>query len=321
MTELTESKINLGRAERWLSSLGGAALIRSGLRRRSLGGVLMAAGGAALVYRGATGTCAMYRRLGLDTATLEESRQIEIREAITVARPVNEVYSFWRQLENLPQTARHLESVMAREDGSSRWVAREGMLRLIWDAQSVEDAEDRRISWRSLPGSRMYTEGEVQMTEAPGDRGTEVHVRFRFTPPGGIAGLIMTPLLRPIARIQLRQELHRFKQKLETGEVATNAMRPDRVERMRPESQMGGQMGGQTRQTRQTRQTGGQMGGEGRRISGEPGGEWSREHDRDLATPADVGQVRPTPATLGAEMPGAPATDVHANVQTSKEVR
>jgi uncharacterized membrane protein len=307
--EFTESKINLGRAERWLSGLGGAALIRSGLRRRSLGGVLMAAGGAALVYRGATGTCALYRRLGLSTAALEESRQIEVKVAITVAKPVDEVYGFWRQLESLPQTARHLESVTARDDGSTRWVAREGMLRLIWNAQSIEDAGDRRISWRSLPGSRMYTEGDVQMNEAPGDRGTEVHVRFRFTPPGGVAGLAVTPLLRPIARIQLRQELHRFKQKLETGEVATNAMRPDfeTMERTRSEGQVAAQAG--------------QMGAEGRRISGEPGGEWSRERDRDLATPADVGQVRPTPATLGAELPGAPATDVHASVQTTKEVR
>jgi uncharacterized membrane protein len=317
--EMNEKQINLGRAERWLSGLGGAFLIRSGLRRRSLGGVMIAAGGAALIYRGATGFCQVYRRLGLDTAMPSQSRQIEVKVAITVARPPDEVFGFWRQLETLPQAAKHLESVTARGDGSSRWVAREGMLRLMWEAQSVEDRENRRITWRSLPGSRMYTEGDVQMNEAPAGRGTEIHVRFCFTPPGGIAGLAVSPVLRKMAQIQLSQELHRVKQQLETGEVATNAMRPDfeTQERRRGEQEMRGQQQQGRQAMRGEREMRGQQQQARQAMRSQ---EQGRDMGRDISTPSEVGQV-PTPATLGAEIPSAPRTDVQANVRPGDEVR
>ncbi|MFL6193374.1 MAG: DUF2892 domain-containing protein [Thermoanaerobaculia bacterium] len=57
---------NLGKAERWASVLGGAALAAIALRRRSKGTLGLAALGAPLIWRGATGHCSVYQRLGID---------------------------------------------------------------------------------------------------------------------------------------------------------------------------------------------------------------------------------------------------------------
>jgi hypothetical protein len=59
---------NVGDGERLASLFGGAALTVYGLRRRSPARLLLAAFGAWLMARGATGRCAFYRLLGIDTA-------------------------------------------------------------------------------------------------------------------------------------------------------------------------------------------------------------------------------------------------------------
>ncbi|MET0399087.1 MAG: YgaP-like transmembrane domain [Longimicrobiaceae bacterium] len=60
--------VNVSSTERWVSVAGGAALAAGGLARRSPGGVLLALLGAALVHRGATGHCMVYRAAGMDTS-------------------------------------------------------------------------------------------------------------------------------------------------------------------------------------------------------------------------------------------------------------
>lgn len=55
----------IGESERWASTLLGGMLVLSSLRRRDFGsGVLFAAGGAALLYRGLTGRGGFFAAVG-----------------------------------------------------------------------------------------------------------------------------------------------------------------------------------------------------------------------------------------------------------------
>lgn len=57
---------NVGKAERWMSALGGAALTAFALKRRSRGSIGLALASVPLLMRGATGHCSFYQALGID---------------------------------------------------------------------------------------------------------------------------------------------------------------------------------------------------------------------------------------------------------------
>lgn len=222
---------NVGNYERVASGVSGATLIALGLRRGTLGGILTAIGGAAILYRGVTGHCSVYQRFGIDTTPEGLSRGIEVSRAITIGCSPDEAYRFWRNFENFPMFMHHLESVTELEAGRTHWVAREAGIDIDWYAQIIEDVPGERIVWRSEPGGRIETDGEVLFRPAPGNRGTEIHVRMRCSGPGRVMAMALAPLLRRFTRIQVGQDLRRMKQLIETGEIATGAMRNDELKR------------------------------------------------------------------------------------------
>ena len=142
------------------------------------------------------------------------------RRSITVNRPIEEVYAFWRNFENLPRFMRHLESVTVTDDRRSHWtaVAPAGK-KVEWDAEILEDRENEFISWRSLPGSDVYNAGSVAFLRAPEDRGTEVRVTLEYDPPFGKLGSKIAMLWREEPGQQVQDSLRQFKQVMETGEV------------------------------------------------------------------------------------------------------
>ena len=148
------------------------------------------------------------------------SRHRTVRAAITVRQPPEEVYRFWRDLENLPSFMYHLESVTDEGDGCTRWVARAAAGQSVqWDAQITEDEPGGRIAWQSLPGSSVENSGSVEFKPAPGDRGTEVRVTISYRLPGGVLGKAMGTLFGESADQQVNDDLRRFKQLMETGQV------------------------------------------------------------------------------------------------------
>jgi uncharacterized membrane protein len=148
------------------------------------------------------------------------SRGIHVQKAITVNRPVEEVYRFWRDFRNLPRFMRHLESVEVTGERRSHWrtKAPAGMS-AEWDAETVEDRPNELIAWRSVPGSQVDTIGSVRFLPAPGGRGTEVHVELRYSPPGGAVAAALACLFGESADQQVYDDLRAFKQVIETGEV------------------------------------------------------------------------------------------------------
>ena len=177
---------------------------------------------ASLIGVAAVGVLLAMRRRGEERPSSRGRRRsgIHVHEAITINRPLPEVYQFWRQFENFPRFMSHLESVQPTSPGRSWWRARgPAGVRVEWEAEIAGELENEWIAWRSVEGSRVQHSGSVRFEHAPGARGTEVHVELDYRPSMGP----FTAAARLFAQdpeAQIRHDLRRFKQILEAGEVA-----------------------------------------------------------------------------------------------------
>ena len=230
--ERRPSRVNVGEKERNVSMAAGAILALQGLSRGTLAGLFQAAVGGFMVYRGASGQCAVYQSLGLDTYHIDgrapadeiAEKGVHVEQSMLIQRPAEELYSFWRDFENLPRIMTHLVSVQRTEEGRTHWVAAVPKLagtQVAWDAEVTADEPNRRIGWRSLPGSQVDTEGEIRFEPAPGDRGTYVHVAMSYVPPAGKLGHLLAWLLNETPMRKMRDDLRNFKRLMETGEIVT----------------------------------------------------------------------------------------------------
>lgn len=211
--------MNVGPKERWISMIGGGLLALYGMTKHTRRGKAMALAGSYLVYRGKTGYCPVYHAFGIHAAGFGTYEGIKIEKSITVDRPREEVYRFWRSFENLPLFMEHLESVQS-SNGRSHWVAKEqpGGIRIEWDAEITKERENEVIKWQTLANADIRHKGSVRFKNAPAGRGTEVTVKMKYYPPGGKAGAAVAKLLNRITEHQVEEELRHFKQIMETGE-------------------------------------------------------------------------------------------------------
>lgn len=169
---------------------------------------------------------------------------IPVHRAVTIVRPRDEVFSFWRELSNLPRFMRHLEEVRPTGDGRTLWRAKAPAGGTIeWEAETTEVRDSELIAWRSLPGSPVHHAGRVTFRDGPGDRGTEVHVELAYSPPGGPLGAAVARLFREEPNQQIAEDLRHLKQVLETGEVvmseATYRVSGGRTIRQHPAQPLG----------------------------------------------------------------------------------
>jgi uncharacterized membrane protein len=157
----------------------------------------------------------------------DQSDPRRVRESITVRAAPEEVYRFWHDFQNFPRFMAHLESVQVM-NGRSHWKATAPAGRTIeWDAEIVEDRPNQLISWRTLPNATVSNAGSVRFAPAPGNRGTEVTVELRYEPPGGTFAAAAAALTGEHPRQQVRDDLRRFKQVLETGTVVVSEGSPE----------------------------------------------------------------------------------------------
>jgi uncharacterized membrane protein len=148
------------------------------------------------------------------------SNTIEIRTALTVGRSPEEVYRFWRDFDNLPRFMNHLEAVRITGERTSHWKAKAPIgMTVEWDAEIIEDRPNELIVWQSLERADVENSGSVRFSPAPGNRGTEISLEMRFHPPGGVVGAKLVKIFDEVPKTQMRNDLRRFKQVMETGEV------------------------------------------------------------------------------------------------------
>jgi uncharacterized membrane protein len=165
-----------------------------------------------------------------------------VRAAVTVRRSPQEVYGFWRDVENLPTFMYHLKSVTADGDGRSHWVASAPAGQSVeWDAQITEDEPGRRIAWQSLPGSLVDNGGSVEFAPTPDGGSTEVRVTIGYHLPGGALGKAAATLFGESPDQQVNDDLRRFKQILETGQVMRSDGSPEGTAAKRQLHQHAGQ--------------------------------------------------------------------------------
>ena len=204
---------NLGDNERLVSVLSGSVLLIQAIMGKKK--VLPAIAGAYLLFRGSSGYCMVSDAIksGMDM----KSNDIEIATSITVDKPVNEVYSFWRRLENLPLFMRHLKNVEQLDDKLSEWEAKiPGVPGSIsWKAEITDDVENKFIEWRSLPESDVENEGRVLFTEL-GKNSTVIHVLISYKAPAGKLGEKVAGWLNPLFDKMVRNDVKNFSTYLES---------------------------------------------------------------------------------------------------------
>jgi uncharacterized membrane protein len=207
-----------------LTALGRAVAHRRGARRRR----------AAIAVAAVAGITAADLYTALRQARRPWPHGMTLDAAITVRSPREEVYRFWRDLTNLPRFMIHLESVQVTDERYSYWIARgPGRRTVEWDAEIVEDRPGEIIAWRSGETARVRNSGVVRFADAPGGRGAEVRVELRYDPPGGMAGAAFARLMGEHPEQQVRDDLRRFKQVMEIGEVTRSEGSPEGVRAIR----------------------------------------------------------------------------------------
>ena len=218
---------NVSLVERWVSAVAGAALVTAAIRRRNREAWLLGALGSVLLYRAGTGNCFLYSATGISTADSSDTRRAlggargaHADAEVTIARPIEEVYAFWRRFDNLPRVMSHLESVTMLDDRRSRWVARAPMGTTVeWEAEINNEVPSKVIGWRSLEGSDVVSAGSVNF-DMLADGQTRVRVKLQYDPPAGRLGAWIAWLLGEEPSLQIRDDLQRFKQLMEAGEIS-----------------------------------------------------------------------------------------------------
>lgn len=231
-----EEGVNVGKTERFISVVAAAAVAAVGLRRKRLRPLLLPVAGS-LFSRGVTGRCAVNRAIGRNSArggrvspvaSVRRGEGVKVEKSVVVNKPVQEVFQFWRNFENLPRFMDHLESVTVIDETRSHWVAKAPAgTRVEWDAVIHNEIEGQLIAWRSLPGADINNAGSVHFSPVAGDVGlTEVRVVLSYEPPAGKVGAAVAKLLGEEPSRQVADDLRRFKQVMEASEVTGNSKHP-----------------------------------------------------------------------------------------------
>ena len=226
----SSSGINVGGIERLTCAIAGGALAAYGLRRRSAGGLILTLAGAALLHRGGTGHCNTYQALGITTTHAGDhhasedgrgvARDVHVEKSMIIDKSPEELYSFWRDFENLPRFMDHLESVNSVGFNRWHWVAKGPVgTRPEWDAEIYNEKPNELIAWRSLDGT-VTNAGSVRFEPVPGEQGTQVKVVLNYNAPGGKVSALVAKLFGQEPGQMIEGDLRRLKQILETGEIA-----------------------------------------------------------------------------------------------------
>jgi len=172
-----------------------------------------------------------------DDAPITAAKDIDpdralLAESVTINRPAQELYDFWRDPVNLVQVMENIVAIEPLDSDRSRWTVKAPAGREVsWESVVTKKVPGREIYWQSAEGADVRNSGRIEFIE-DGSRGTRVRAVIAYEPPGGTVGQLLAKLFQREPRIQTRRDLHRFKQLMEAGEIATSARtRREREER------------------------------------------------------------------------------------------
>ena len=170
----------------------------------------------------AAGFYAVRRVRGKQINTLPYGYGIKIKKSVTVNASLEQLYSYWRNLSNLPKLFDNVLSVEVLDPTRSHWtLSVPGGMTLEWDAEITVDRKNEMIGWRSLDGADLDNAGYVRFERATGGRGTVVRVALQYNPPAGKVGAVLSTLLGEKPGSQVQEALRKLKQLMEAGEIPT----------------------------------------------------------------------------------------------------
>ena len=167
------------------------------------------------------------RQLSSQPELQDNAVSVQVKKSITINRSPEELYQFWHEFQNFPHFMNDLESVQNIGEKRSHWIAKgPAGKRIEWDAEITEDRPNELIAWRSIEGSQVKNSGSVRFQPARGKPGTVLRVQIEYRPPAGLLGVTVAKLLGAEPKQQVHENLHRFRQLMETGEIITTEGQP-----------------------------------------------------------------------------------------------
>ena len=220
------AETNVGQKERIGSTALGAALLLPVLKKRSALSWTAAAVGGALMYRGVSGHCSFYSALGVNTDGAG-SAPVEVKQAITIGKPADELHALWREPEAFTRIMRDFARLTPLDRDHARWqVTLADGHEVEWETEVVEERPGELFHWRSVEGSKFPNEGKLQFSMAEGDRGTVATLTVQFDPTPLPAGTLLKAASQAFpsaSRAAVLKMLRNFKSLAETGEIPTLA--------------------------------------------------------------------------------------------------
>lgn len=232
VAKVTSERVNVGQTERWLSALGGGALVLYGLKKRSWPSLALALIGGAFVYRGVTGHCPAYQALEINRARKEgeaaepEERAggegwVRVEKSIQIRKEPEALFSFLKNVENLPKVLDHLESVRGKNHRHSHWIAKATKgTELEWEAEAIDEKENEQITWRAIENGGIDNLITFRLEKSPNE-GTEVRLLLQYNTARSLLGAAFARLFGDPEKL-LEAALERLKQIIE-AEAASEA--------------------------------------------------------------------------------------------------
>lgn len=215
--KVSEHPVNLCLSERIASFSAGSFILFKSLRSiqtHPKSSLSLGISGAYLLYRGLTGKCTLYEQLD---RVNEQLSPIIIETSLEVDKPRDEVYAFWRNLENMPLFMQHLESVTELDSKRSSWELKVpgNMFSLSWEANIIKEDKNKFLSWHSMDNAMIENAGSIGFRDLPGKKGTLVNVFISYRPPASAIGSGIAQLFNPVFKRMIEQDVIKFKTYIE----------------------------------------------------------------------------------------------------------
>ena len=209
----------MGENERLLSAFAGSLLLYATAKKNPINSLLLLGGGY-LLYRAISGHCPIKSVLS-GVRHSDRPSEISVRTNLVVSRPRNEVYAFWRQLENLPLFMKHIENIDELDADTSAWKLKlpGGAGDIRWEAKIVKEEEGKELSWHSVPGAAIENTGKINFSDTPGNA-TRIDVMISYRAPMGVIGERVGRLLSPVFTEKIESDLNNFKHYIENASLA-----------------------------------------------------------------------------------------------------
>ncbi len=217
-----ESRWGIGTSSSLPALIGGGLLTWFGLKRRSVGRVVLAGLGTGLLVRGLQSLRRTPSTSGIGRRKIKPSQAVKIEDSILVHRRHEDLFRFWRQLDNLPQFMDEIQRIDILSPTRSRWIMKVPAMENIpgpstveWEAEIINEKENESIGWRSLADSDVDHAGSVQFKPIDDGNSTEVRVSLQYSPVGGLFGVGVARMLGEDPQLKIRKNLQKFKELME----------------------------------------------------------------------------------------------------------